>query len=369
MEFKFHIPTKVIFGCSCVSKNGSEFAKLGTRAFIVTGRYSARASGALDDLQNILEQEGIKYHIYDEIENNPSLESVGRAAKSALDFKPDFVVGIGGGSPLDAAKAVAVLAVNNIEPVELYRNEFIVDPLPIVAIPTTAGTGSEVTPYSILTRSDLQTKMSFGNEHTFPRLAFMDAAYTMSLPYDVTVNTAVDALSHAIEGYICRRNAPMSDILAERSIEMFGECVGALEDNRMSFEVKEKLLYMAMLAGMVISHTGTTIVHGLGYSLTYFKKLPHGKANGVLLSEYLRFNFDSIEMKIQTILKLLKLSSISDFKALMDRLMPDRPVLSSQEVEMYSALAMEQKSTANNIRTVNRQDLEAILMKSLENRR
>jgi len=366
MQFKFQIGTKVLFGKGCVKASKLEFSKYGKRAFLVTGKNSGKESGALIDVISVLEQEGIEYIIHDKIENNPSLENVYTGGKEAREFNADFIVGIGGGSPLDASKAVAVLAVNDIDPIELYKNTFENKPLPVLAIPTTAGTGSEVTPYSILTRNDMQTKMSFGNEDTFPVVAFMDASYSESMPNEVTVNTAVDAFSHAVEGYLSRRSTAASDIFALEAIKVFGSCINNLIENRYDFEIREKLLYTAMYGGMTIAHTGTTIVHGLGYSLTYFKGLPHGKANGLLMKEYFKFNYETAKNKIENILKILKLNNIDEFGNIMDKLMKYDLKLKKEEIKQFAALAMKQRSSSYNIRSVTEEDLEGILRCSIK---
>ncbi len=363
MEFKFHIPTKAYFGIDCIAKNAIEFPLLGQKAIIVTGGRSARESGALHDICNALGEQNIEYSIFDKVENNPSLDTVKLGGAEAKKAGADFVIGIGGGSPLDAAKAVAVLSVNDIEPVELYTNQFKKKPLPVIAIPTTAGTGSEVTPYAVLTRSDLQTKVSFGNTDTFPRIAFLDPRYTQSLPHEITVNTAVDALSHCMEGYLGKKRTPPSDILAQEGISLFGSCLDCLKTGRVSIKDRERLLYMSMLGGMVISHTGTTIVHGSGYSLTYFKQIPHGKANGYLLAEYLRFNNEYAKDRIYNILQLMKLDSIDDFEAVITELVGKAPHLNQNEIEQFAAIAMTQRSIASNIRPVEVDDIKEILGK------
>lgn len=365
MEFKFLMPTKVLLGKDCVDKNKAVFKEYGNKAFIVTGEWSGKSSGALDDVIRILEEAGIGYEVYDKVGNNPTLDNVKDGGNAASKFGADFIIGIGGGSPLDAAKAVAVLAVNDMEPAELYNNTFARKPLPIIAIPTTAGTGSEVTPYSILTRKDMQTKMSFGNEDIFPKVAFLDARYTESLPYDVTVNTVVDALSHAVEGYISKRSMPVSDALAQEAMEKIGQCLGNLKNKELDFDTREKLLYASMLAGMVIAHTGTTIVHGMGYSLTYFKDIPHGEANGMLMKEYFKYNYEAAGQKIDNILKLLGVNNIDDFGAMIDDLLARKVGVSDEELELYASLAMKQRSTSFNAREVVQSDLVTILRNSL----
>lgn len=361
MPYKFHIGTKVLFGRNVLKDNKAELGKFGKKALIVTGKTSGRSSGAQNDIEEILTELNMQYRIYDRVENNPSLENVNEGGNAARDFGADFIIGIGGGSPLDAAKAIAVLAVNTIEPVELYKNVYSSRPLPVIAVPTTAGTGSEVTPYAILTRKDLQTKMSFGNEDIFPKLAFLDPRYTESLPRDVTVHTAVDAFSHAVEGYLSRRSTPVSDVLAVEAIRIFGQCLTPLLENTIKRDIRDKLLHMSLLGGMVISHTGTTIVNGLGYSLTFFKGVPHGKANGLLMTEYFRFNYGEAKDKIDRVMHALGLRGIDEFGEKMGLLMNDRLVLTDAEIPLYAALAMKQRSTLNNIRSVAPEDLAGIL--------
>jgi len=357
--------TKAYFGADCLKSNKDEIAAAGTRCMIVTGRFSGKASGALDDVVSVLDELSIDYHIFDRVENNPSLDNVQEGGRAAREFNADFIIGIGGGSPLDASKAIAVLAVNDMNPVELFKNSFPVEPLPILAIPTTAGTGSEVTPYSILTRPDVETKMSFGNDQTFPKIAFLDAKYTTSMNRETTVNTAVDALSHAVEGYLTKRSTPLSDTLALEAISVFGSCIRNLVDNDFDMDMREKLLYASMLAGMVISQTGTSIVHGMGYPLTYFRGVPHGKANGLLMAEYLRFNYDNQTEKIDNILSALKIRDTDEFEKIMDKLMVNDLTLSEDEYIKFSRQSEKHKSVNYNLKPVTYDDILNIYKNSL----
>ena len=358
--FKFYIGTKVFFGRNIIREHKSELSRYGKKAMIVTGKTSARSCGALKNIEEALKELTIEYMVYDRVENNPSLENVSEGGKAARDFGADLIIGIGGGSPLDAAKAVAVLAANTMDPVELYKNTFHNKPLPVIAIPTTAGTGSEVTPYSILTRKDVQMKMSFGNEETFPKLAFLDPLYTERLPRNVTVDTAVDAFSHAVEGYLSRRSMPLSDILAVEAIKIFGRNLKPLLENSIDIDIREKLLFMSMLSGIVISHTGTTIVHGMGYTLTYFKNIPHGRANGLLMEEYFKFNYEDAKGKIDNIIHALGLRSISEFGEKMNLLLKERVILTDAEMSIYASMTMKQRSTLNNPRSVEEKDVVGI---------
>ena len=161
MQFGYYMPTRIYFGQGCVVQNQAEFAKWGKRALIVTGRNSARVSGALQDVCAALDEQNIAWEIFDQIGENPTFAMVEAGGAAGRKFGPDMVVAIGGGSPLDAAKAIAVLTVNEMTAAKLYDGNYAAEPLPILAVPITAGTGSEVTQYSVLTDAERQTKRGF----------------------------------------------------------------------------------------------------------------------------------------------------------------------------------------------------------------
>lgn len=365
MQFNFFMPTKVYFGTNCAAQNAAEFVRWGKKAFVVTGRNSARISGALGDIAGVLDSQGILWELFDQIEENPTLAAVEAGGEAARSFKPDMIIAIGGGSPLDAAKAIAVLAVNAISARALYDGGFAAPPLPILAIPTTAGTGSEVTQYSILTDDERQTKRSFSGPDIFPKAAFLDARYTQSQSAHVAVNSAVDALSHAIEGYLSKRSTLVSDCLALEAIRAFGLARHSLAAGRLSLADREALLYVSLLGGVVIAQTATTAVHALGYSLTYFHNVPHGRANGLLLGEYLAFNAAAVPDKVSNILAALGLETIDELKALMTRLLPGEETYTEQEVREFAAIAGKAPNTANTPRQPSIDELQQILRASL----
>lgn len=366
MDFSFFMPTKIYFGSECVLQYENEFSRWGKKAFIVTGRSSAKASGALADVSAALEKQGIQWETFAHIEENPTLEAVEEGGEAARRFKPDMVIAIGGGSPLDAAKAIAVLAVNPVKAQELFNGNFSTEPLPILAIPLTAGTGSEVTPYSVLTDISQQTKRSFADPAIFPKVAFLDARYTQTLSLDVTMNTAIDALSHAIEGFLSKRSTPMSDCLALEAIRYFSAAMGALKEGQFSLSDREALLYASLLGGMVIAQTATTAVHAMGYSLTYFHNVPHGRANGLLLGEYLRFNEPVVPEKTHSVLQALGVNTIDEFKQLMQRLLPNHETYTEQELQDFAVLAGKARNIVNTPRQPSVEDLKQMMRASLQ---
>lgn len=365
MKYNFFMPTRVIHGENVVIENAQLLADLGKKALIVTGRTSGRVSGALDDVVTALEKAGVQHQLFDRIENNPSLSNVEEGGRAARGFKPDFIIAIGGGSPLDGAKAVAVLAANDIPAGRLFENRFDNKPLPIVAIPTTAGTGSEVTPYSILTDPISETKRSFTVPELFPKIAFLDYRYTVNLPESITLDTAVDALSHLVEGYLSLRAIDTSDMFAERGIRLWAQCISALKSREFTPQVRDMLLVASTLGGFTISHTGTTLVHALGYSLTYYHGVPHGRANGILMGEYLRFTANAAADRVKNVLNWMGFGSVDEFSELMGQLFGTVVSLEDDQIQHYASKAMKTRNVAFSRGDVTEQDLINILRKSL----
>ena len=203
MDFNLNIPVKIVSGKNAVKNNAHLLSPLGKRCVIVTGGKSAVLSGALSDVEEALTENGISFTVYDRIGPNPRLDHCHECGKIAREFGADFIVGIGGGSPLDAAKAVAVYTANpDFPPNDIYTVTDRKKALPIVLVGTTAGTGSEVGRVSVLTSPETGRKKSIAPDDCYPTLSFADSTYTESMPYDITVSTAIDALSHALEGYM-----------------------------------------------------------------------------------------------------------------------------------------------------------------------
>ncbi len=291
MEMNFVLPTRIITGSDCVIKNAALFAEYGKKCIIVTGKTSAKLCGALDDVTKALAQAGVSSCLFDGIEQNPSYVSCKKASLLAIKFGAEFVVGIGGGSPLDAAKAVAVLATDkNMDEKTMYSSVWEKTPLPIICIGTTAGTGSEVTPVSVITNSS-GMKKSFRAITTFPRLSFGDAKYTLSLSRDFTRSTAIDALCHCVESYFNRTANELSQAFAVRGTQILCQMLGkTATEQELSYDDREKLYCASLYGGLAISVTGTAFPHAFGYFLTENHGFAHGNACGAYLPEFLEYN-------------------------------------------------------------------------------
>jgi len=363
MKFSFYLPTRIISGSNCVQDNSGFLAELGKHAFIMTGKSSAEKNGSLGDMTAALESEGIKWTHFNGVNPNPSLEEVRSTAEKAEAAGADFIVALGGGSPMDAAKAVAVLAAGKVSDEELLAQRRFDRVLPLVAVPTTSGTGSEVTPYSILTNDKLQTKSFLNSEQVYPTLAFLDGRYTQDLPQSITSATVIDALSHAVEGYLAVRAIPLGQALAKESMSIIGTLLPVLgRGDRLTLDQRDRMLYASMLAGIVIAQSGTTIVHAMGYSLTYFKGLDHGIANGLILAEYLRFISTGRPEEVQEVLETLNLKDVSELAEYLKQILGETS-LSPEEVDQFTSIAIKAGHVQNTDPKPGEEDIHQIFTK------
>ena len=293
MDMSFYMPTRIITGKGCIAKNASLFTQYGKKCLIVTGKTGAKKCGALDDVTNALSCVGIFYEIYDSIEQNPSYRSCLEASKMAKNFGAQFIIGIGGGSVLDASKAVAVLtSCNNMGEDALFSMNWDGKPLPTIAVGTTSGTGSEVTAVAVITNSK-GLKKSFKSDDTYPRLSFGDASYTMSLSTEFTRSTALDALCHCVEAYFNRTSNHICRTFALKGVKILVNMLkktGTYQASFLSFEDREALYCASIYGGLAISVSGTCFPHGLGYFLSEQFDIPHGNACAVFLPSFIHHN-------------------------------------------------------------------------------
>ncbi len=362
-EFKYHMPVEVYFGKNIIREKSEVFKAYSGTAFIITGKGSSKKNGSLEDILYVLKKEKINHIIFDEVEENPSLETIDKAAELGRYEDAKFIIAIGGGSPLDAAKAIGLL-IKNIE--FDARGLLTAKPLkslPIIAVPTTAGTGSEVTQYSIVTDNINKTKVNLG-QFVFADIAFLDPKYMMDMPYRVTVATALDAFSHLAEGYLSTKANLLSDTLAQEGLRLFSSCLKAIINNEITYEIREKLMLLSSLGGMTIAQTGTSLPHGMGYPLTYFKGLSHGIANCILYKEY--FSVFKNNERVNRILELIGLSSIEEMGRIFHNLIDYEVEVTEEELRDYAkAMASNPSKLKNHPESISLEDIFNIYYKSL----
>lgn len=282
------MPVKVFSGSGCIEAHKSELEKLGSSCLIVTGKSAAKKCGALDDVTGMLDSLGITWSIYDGAEQNPTLVSCMQAGERARAVGAEFILGIGGGSAMDAAKATAVFAANDgMNEEQFYSFDWPEEPLPIALVGTTAGTGSEVTNVAVLTDSKAR-KHSIHDARMYAAVAFGDAKYTMTLPQSFTLSTGIDVFAHCTESYFSKKSNEISRAFALRGISLLIPALrAAAEGDKLSYEQREQLYEASILGGLAISVTGTCFPHNVGYYLTETYHVPHGTACAVFLPDML----------------------------------------------------------------------------------
>ena len=320
---QFYMPTKVYSKENCVAAFAKELASFGKKAMIVTGRNSAKKTGALDDVVMALESQGKSWILFDKVEENPSIETVMQARTLALEEGADFFVGIGGGSPMDAAKAISLMAANPEANEEVLYTPKSLAYYSVICIPTTCGTGSEATPYAILTRHALRTKKSISHK-IYPVLALLDAKYLSTMSRTGLVNTCVDALAHLLESYLNTNSNELNRLCSREGLRIWARFKDRLAADTLNAEDYWDMLHASMVAGMAITHTGTSIPHGLSYPVTYELGIPHGRAVGMFLGGFVE-GYKDQEMALGAV-KILGFDSTSDFRRYVTGLLGEVPV-------------------------------------------
>lgn len=293
-NFTFHIPTRVVFGRGEINNIEENLDSRARNVLIVTDKNVSQKSSAVDKILGSLRAR--ECFVFDEVEENPSFKLVKKGALFASENSIKLVIGVGGGSPMDAAKGIALLAENSDDLTAYIAGKPLEkNPLPVVCVPTTSGTGSEVTPYAVFTDPENNEKVGYSNPALFPRLSIVDPELTYSMPEDVIVNTGFDALIHCIEAYFSTKSFPLNDRLALHSIEIV---IGNLKKARLrEKEAMAAMAYAATLGGVAISNAGTILLHIMSYPLTVFHNIPHGKANAILLPKFLEFMKEKSSVK------------------------------------------------------------------------
>lgn len=290
-DFTFSVPQNIVVGKGSIRRL-PELAKelSGTHAFIISGP-SLNKMGVVKRCADSLEKAGIKCDAFTETEGNPSVETVDKATEGFLSSGADFIVALGGGSPMDVAKAVGVVAkyggsITEYEGGGKVPGEIV----PLIAIPTTAGTGSEVTAFSVITDHRRNYKLTVFSYKLIPAYAILDAELLTTAPALVAAACGIDALVHALEAYISTAASPFTDAMAEKAMELIGKNIRRYVANRGDLEAAEAMLTGSLFAGIAFSWARLGDVHAMSHPVSAFFDVPHGVANAILLPVIVEYN-------------------------------------------------------------------------------
>jgi alcohol dehydrogenase class IV len=328
--WSFSTAGRVSFGVGCSRFLPDALRGFGTRVLVCTDKNLVRA-GVVAPLAELLDRAAFEVLVYDDGEAEVGFEGAERCAEVARDFDPTVVVGLGGGSNLDLAKVVAARLSSNVTIARWSAEGIPQTALPVIALPTTAGTGSEVTPIAVLTDEANHIKVGFSSRAFLPRIVLVDPNLTLSCPPGVTAHSGMDALTHAVEAYLAidffdkpprtyddpnfvGKN-PVSDALAIQSIELIGQNLERCVKDGSDLKAREAMALASLLAGMAFASAGTAIVHALQYPLGGLTKTSHGLGNATLLPSAVRFNLSARSASAANVSRALGSKATTDEEA------------------------------------------------------
>jgi len=315
-SFEFILPTKIRYGAGILKTLGEELKNLKARKVMVITDKGLVNAGMVEKVITIINDENMDYIIYDEIEANPKDYNVEACANVARKEYIDTIVAFGGGSPIDAAKAVTVLAKQGGK-VRDYQGKGKIkgDCLPLITIPTTAGTGSEVTFSSVITDTREKFKFTIKSTAIAAKTAIVDPELTLTVPPLVTAATGIDALTHAIEGYTANCTEPIAEALGLYAVEFIaGNIVEAVKNGR-NLAARDKMMMGSLLAGLSFSHADVASVHCMAEALGSLYDAPHGMCNAILLPYVMEYNLPFAEYKYARIARAMGIVEKNDHEA------------------------------------------------------
>lgn len=305
--FTSYLPTKIVFGVGAIEKLPNLVKNYGRKALIVTGRKSTKQTGLLDKVRSMLEAVGIETVVFDRVQPNPISDDVDEAARIAIEQNVDFVIGLGGGSAIDSAKAIAIAAAMK----DAFWNYTHAGAgkkpdraLPIVAIPTTHGTGTEADPFAVITNPRTKEKVGIGYDVIFPKLSIVDPALMVSLPKDQTAYTSMDAFYHSLEAFLNIAANPYSDLLAVDSMKRIVSFLMRAYTNGQDIEARTNLAWASTEAGITETLTGVIANHAIEHGLSGFnEKLPHGLGLCITGPYLLEYMFEECKERLAALAK------------------------------------------------------------------
>lgn len=297
LSFEYQMPVRIIFGRGSVERIGRIIKPYGHNVFIVTGRNSTRETGLLSRVIGLLESEGLQSVVFDQVEPNPLTSTVEAGVKLLQEHQCDVVLGLGGGSAMDAAKAVALAAVNPGDIRAYMDGRPGHGALPLFMVTTTAGTGSEADSMAVLTHDTTRDKKAIKSRFIYPQVSIVDPELMTTLPPSIIAATGFDALCHCVEAFIARGSTPITDVMALRAIELLTRSLPLVYQDARNLEAWEEVALANTIGGMVIDRAGVTLPHGLEHPLSGIFDVAHGEGLAAVLLPAIEFAREEVPEK------------------------------------------------------------------------
>jgi alcohol dehydrogenase len=300
--FTFRTAGEILFGKGAIEEIGQKAREFGASKILVVIDPGFMENGGLEKIKKPLLREGLEAVFFEEVEPEPGVETADNCSEYARKNRCDLVIGVGGGSAMDVAKAVAILLTNGGKASDYQGVDKVSRPgVPKIMVPTTAGTGSEVTLTAVFTKKDERVKAGINSPYLFAELALLDPTLTIFLPPIITAATGMDALTHAIEAYTSKNAGTLAETLSLKAIELISQNLRAAVTNGENLEARTDMLMGSLLGGMALANAGVGAAHSLAYPLGGIHNISHGVANGLLLPWVMEFNLISNPKKFAII--------------------------------------------------------------------
>lgn len=308
---QFTVPAHIITGKGAIDEAKGYIKSYGKKALIVTGKHVVK-SAMMQTLMEKLNDIEVEYSIFDGITGEPTDCMIEEGIKLYLDNKCEFLIGIGGGSPLDSAKAIGAM-ITNPGIIADYNGKEIPNKIPpVVAIPTTAGTGSEATKFTIITDSEKDIKMLLKGDYLLPELAIIDYEFGMTAPKSVTAATGLDALTHAVEAYTSKKATVMTDTLAVSAIKRIVKFLPIVYQDGSNKQAREEMAIAALEAGICINNSSVTLVHGMSRPIGALFHVPHGMSNAMLLTRCMAFAATKVTDRLANLARETRIATFDE---------------------------------------------------------
>ncbi|HEX2926462.1 MAG TPA: iron-containing alcohol dehydrogenase [Ruminiclostridium sp.] len=378
MAYQFSLPGRIIIGENALQESMSFIQSYGTKALIVTGKIVEKTS-AFKAVTGLLDNCNISYSIFSEITGEPTDKMIESGVKLYTETSSDFIIAIGGGSPLDSAKAIAAMTTLDGRISDYMGKEITGTLPPLVLIPTTSGTGSETTKFTIITDTQRNIKMLLKGDALLPQLAVIDYTFTMTAPQSITAATGMDALTHAVESYTSKKGNAMTNMYAIDAIKKIFKYLPKAYNNGYDKKAREEMAIASFEAGVCINNASVTLVHGMSRPIGALFHVPHGISNAMLITECLKYAMSGCYEKFAEMARVIgaadeKTGDIEAAKVFISQLeklccVLNIPTLAEYgikkedfdaSVDKMADDAMASGSPANTIKSITKEDLLVI---------
>lgn len=381
MSYQITMPKRVIIGENALLESMEVIKKLGKKALVVCGKVMTK-NGTVSKLTDLLEENGVGFHVYNDITGEPTDIMIEKGVKVYKESSCDFCIGIGGGSPLDSAKAISAMVALEGKISDYMGQEIKGEFSPLVLIPTTAGTGSETTKFTVITDTEKDVKMLLKGDDLLPDLAVIDSKLSMSAPKSITAATGMDALTHAVESYTSRKANSLTDVYAISAIKRIFKYLPIAYADGNNEEARYQMSLAAFEAGVCINNASVTLVHGMSRPIGALFHVPHGISNAMLIDECLKYAIDGCYDKFADMAKAIKVAddametkeAAKEFLIALEKIcvICEIPTLEEYGVDMQVFKnsidkmvddAMASGSPSNTIKELSKEDLKNIYLK------